>query len=206
MLAIMSDEERKAYAQWQKEWKARQREFVLHSEQIAGRGFEDGGEEGFWESPGVVEHLKLAETLNRPNTNYVGVWLINSALTRRPNKCTRTGNQGLSKGLVPEGKDVDAFIQRLDTKIREDFVIYKNAGAEEKNMLAWHAHDEVLCSDLFKSGNARTGRLLLNHVRTIFCLDTFVIRYEKSAEYYAKLHEYKMNTYLPKLRVEQVAA
>jgi hypothetical protein len=187
-------------------WEQRQKEFVLNSELISGRGFEDGGEEAFWDDPGVKAHLEIAKILNKPGGNFVGVWLINSALTRQPYKCTRTGIPGLQKGLVPESKDIPAFIERHNAKIRSDLEHYRVATDEHKDDLAWNAHDEVFCAAIFNDGNSRTARLLYNHVRTLFGLDTFVIRYDKSREYYAKVQDYRHGTFLPKLKEMQTAA
>ncbi len=202
----MNEAERAAHAQRQTEWEALQKEFVLHSELISERGFEAGEEKVFWDDLDVKAHLDIARTLNKPEGNYVGVWLINSSLMRVTNKCTRTGISGLQKGMVPESKDIPAFIDRLNEKIRADLLNYRNVSDDEKDKLAWHAHDEVFCASLFKDGNSRTARLLYNHVRAIFGLDTFVIRYDKNVEYFANVQHYRHSTFLPNLQATQRAA
>ena len=207
---LKTKEEREAHAAWLLAWEARQKEFVLHSERITGEGFDpDEVDEEFvskyWEIQEIKDHLDIAKILNRPGGKYVGVYNINSALLRRPNNCLRTGIRGMSKGLVPEGKDVPRFLELLDEKISDMISLYKTVSSEEKDMRAWEAHDEVLCLELFKDANARTGRLVYNHVRTLFGLDTFVIRFEKSVEYYANLQRYRHETFLPGLPAREVA-
>ena len=207
--AQMDAQQRAAYDQEQRKWLQRQKDFVRNSELISGVGYIEGvdvdGQELFFQIPEVKRHLDLAKTLNRVGGNYVGIWLINWTLTGTRENCMRTGIQGMSKGFVPEGKDVPGFLDALDKKLKAEFVTFCDASQEEKDELAWHAHDEVMCSDLFKALNGRTARLVLNHCRTIFGLDTFVVEDAKSVEYFAKLQRYKQQVYLPKLGERQKA-
>ncbi len=195
-------------------WKALQKEFVLESERISGEGYDpadpDVHEEfknKYWESQEVKAHLEIAEILNRPGGRYVTIWHINAALARKPDGFVRTGIQAMSIGRVPEARDIPRCLERLDTMIQNDIETYRyvRAGELEKDAIAWRAHDEVVCAEFFKGYNDRTGRLVYNHVRTLLGLDTHVVRFEKSVEYYHHLQHYKNTVYLPNLLSQRTA-
>ncbi len=185
-------------------------DFVLHSECISGRGYDSGVADAkqvfLTSSKSVERHLKLAQDIMHPGYNYVGIALINAALTQRTRGWYRTGIEGMLIGLIPDGRHVEGLVDALDKEIKAAVSVMQGNSEHEKDVFAWHCHDELMCLRAFKSLNERTARAVYGHVRAILGLEPFVIDYAKSADYFRKVHEYRDNVFLPRLRHNNVLA
>ncbi|MDB5238140.1 MAG: hypothetical protein JWM46_410 [Candidatus Kaiserbacteria bacterium] len=178
--------------------------FVRESELISGVGVPDDAEQ--WRG-GTKRHLELARIIAKPGGNLINVCLLNTTLTDRKKEWFRTGTEGAMKGELPDGNIIPDLIERLNRSIdRKVKQLMQDGNEQEKDDFAWEMHDLLISIHAFKSCNGRTARMLMNHIRVQLGLPLFVIKYEKSDDYYAKLHEYKRDKFpaaLALLRTEE---
>ena len=111
----------------------------------------------------------------------------------------RTGTEGALRTVLPSALQMRVL---LDDWIKEAYTFLSSHHARstlEKNRFAWDMHDRLICIHPFKTGNGRTARLMLNHLRCLMGLTVQVIRDEEANGYYARLEKYRDEVFLPSL-------
>ncbi len=176
-------------------------QFVVESERIAGFDLPNGGkpkEPETWPKE-WREHFNLASILKTAH-NYVDVRIVNATLLDTHGELrVRTGRLGLDL-LAPEGSRVEGLLHDWNQQAEKAF---KERDATENNL--WALHDELLCIRGFTTGNSRTARLMLNHLRVRCGLPWLVICLDDRGGYFQKVDRYRRDVFVPQ-RIREIRA
>jgi hypothetical protein len=168
--------------------------FVVESERIAGFDLPKGGEPGKPETwpKEWREHLNLASILKIAH-NYVDVRIVNATLLGGHGEFhVRTGRLGLDL-LAPEGSRVEGLLQKWNQRAAR---VFMQGRSSEKHL--WKMHDELLCIRGFTTGNSRTARLMLNHLRVRCGFPWLVVHLEDRGGYFRRVDEYRRHVFVPR--------
>lgn len=170
------------------------REFVAESERIAGFDVPEGRDPldtSAW-THDWKEHFKLAKILAGAHC-YVDVRIVNATLLDTHGELrVRTGRLGLDLH-APEGKKVEGLLRAWNKRAA---TVFERQNASERRL--WTLHDELLCIRGFTTGNSRTARLMLNHLRVRCGFSWLVVHLEDRGGYFRRVDEYRRRVFVPR--------
>lgn len=144
-----------------------------------------------------VDHLKAAELVMRSAEEIKTVMKpgdIHRILMK--NELSDAGDYRKVRvwvGPYPKAKpeNIEKLMERWQESLSRDTWPTHLITALPATNLAWHYHHWFEAIHPFIDGNGRTGRLILNNIRLLFCLPWLIVPFSERARYYDNIRQWE---------------
>jgi hypothetical protein len=149
--------------------------------------------------PSTIRHLEISQIIGG-SYNFVLPYFINGMITGKSDQAEsllRSGREGALRNSIPERLIMKRLFDELVKEIQIASESATDLTDEEKDAFAWDVHHRFVCLHPFKSGNGRTARLLLNHVRLLMGRPLLIILDSEAEVYFSEIADYRERNFIP---------
>ena len=165
------------------------RSFVRASEALSGYELSES-------HPVMVRHMALAQVCAEGH-NLLDPGIVNAELRGiRDESWFRVGRSYRDRKFPLSVHVIELMDEWRETALA-GIHLNQNAHDADKDACAWELHDFMIAVHPFVEENAKTARLMLNHLRRMMGRPWHMFELEKADQYFERIDLYRVNVFTP---------